>query len=78
MVYANDVLRMVLFYVMSCVLLSPGAPFYSPRGGLGLQDVGARVGLDRGMALVNSRLLYQRALDWSCCSVLGDDGACIS
>jgi len=68
----------VMFYVLCCPYFSLGAPFYRSRRGTRLHDVGARVGLDRGMARVNSRLPYWRGLDRSCCSVLGDDGSCAS
>jgi len=43
MVYASE-----LFYV-SCCCFSLGAPFYRSKGGTRLQDVGGRVGLDRGI-----------------------------
>jgi len=56
-VYASSVLGVILY------LSSLGVPFYSPRGGPRLQDIDARIGLDRGMAPINSRLLYQRGLD---------------
>ena len=68
-----------VFYV-SCVVSYPLArplrPLCSPRGGLWLQVIDARVDLDRGMAWAYSRLLYRRGLDPSCCGVLGDYGAC--
>jgi hypothetical protein len=69
MVYAS-----VMFYVSCCPRFGLGAPFHRSRGGTRLQGVGARVGLDRGMARVNLRLPYWRGLDRSCCGVLGDDG----
>ena len=65
----------VLFYISR---LSLGVPFYRSRGGTRLQNVGARVGLVRGMARANSRLPYRRCLNWSCYGIIGYDGACTS
>jgi len=42
----SRVLRMMFFPLR----LGPGIPFNSPRGGSGLQEVDAIIGLDRGMA----------------------------
>jgi len=57
--------------------LSPGIPFYRPRGGTRLHGIWARVGFDRGIGAGQLEASVPVWLDRSCYYILGDDGACI-
>ena len=61
----------------TCPILSPGVPFYRPRGGTRLHGVraGVHYGVDEDVGQTEASI--PAWLDWSCSSVLGDDGACV-
>jgi len=66
-----------VFTLSTCPILSPGIPFYRPRGDIGLYGVRANMdyGMDEDARQTKASILAW--LDGSCSSILGDDGACI-
>jgi len=64
-------------WLSTCPFLSPGIPFYKPRGGTGLHGTRANVFYGMGEDVGQVEAATPVWLDGSCNYVLGDDGVCV-